>query len=182
MSRDWEVAEEHDREVSKTLTGIECRDLLAVSLGYPEKLLPIQGFGFLAPPREKATIAGIIFDSDVFPHHNQRENETRLTMMMRGRAPEKEATQAALEATQRHLGIKKSPEAVKVRHYPEMIPQYFVGHPDRIAFIEKRLKERMPRLSLIGNYLRGVGVSDCIGEARSAVLRFQEAILGVAAR
>jgi oxygen-dependent protoporphyrinogen oxidase len=52
------------------------------------------------------------------------------------------------------------------------LPQYSVGHLDRIAEID-RLLAGIPGLALAGNAYRGVGLPDCIAsgvEAAASVL------------
>jgi oxygen-dependent protoporphyrinogen oxidase len=53
-----------------------------------------------------------------------------------------------------------------VRRWPRSLPQYEVGHLERIAELE-RLVERVPGLHLLGNSYRGVGIPDLIRDARA---------------
>jgi len=55
-----------------------------------------------------------------------------------------------------------------VRRWPASLPQYAVGHLDRVAELETRLR-RLPGLTLLGNALHGVGLPDIIRAARAAV-------------
>jgi protoporphyrinogen/coproporphyrinogen III oxidase len=54
-----------------------------------------------------------------------------------------------------------------VRRWPASLPQYEVGHLDRVAEIESRLRA-LPGLTLLGNSLHGVGLPDLIRDARIA--------------
>lgn len=63
-----------------------------------------------------------------------------------------------------------------VRRWPNSLPLYAVGHPDRIAELESHIA-RFPNLRLIGNAYRGVGLPDLIRDARNAA-REMAAILG----
>ena len=47
------------------------------------------------------------------------------------------------------------------------MPQYNVGHLDRVERIETRLK-RFPTLALAGKSYRGVGIADCIHGGETA--------------
>ncbi|MBX6315495.1 MAG: FAD-dependent oxidoreductase, partial [Isosphaeraceae bacterium] len=47
------------------------------------------------------------------------------------------------------------------------MPQYTLGHLDRVAAIRERLALH-PGLHLAGNYFDGVGLPDCIHSGRSA--------------
>lgn len=165
-----------EKEIGDVLQGIVCRDLTSVCIGYAQEVLPVKGFGFLAPKREGASVSGVVFDSHVFPQQNQREKETRLTVMMRGKESNETAIARALGGVKNYLGVDHSPDAIKVAHWTNAIPQYHVGHLDRIAFVEKRMKEKMPRALLVGNYLRGVGVADCMAQARGCVEKWRATI------
>ncbi len=54
-----------------------------------------------------------------------------------------------------------------VRRWPRSLPQYAVGHLDRIAELEK-LAGALPGLRLVGNAYHGVGLADLIREGRAA--------------
>ncbi len=66
------------------------------------------------------------------------------------------------------LGIHSQPAFARVFRWPHSMPQYEVGHLDRVAHIEV-LRGALLGLYLIGNAYRGVGVPDCIREGRDAV-------------
>jgi oxygen-dependent protoporphyrinogen oxidase len=60
------------------------------------------------------------------------------------------------------------PPAVEtvVRRWPQSLPQYAVGHLDRIADLESLLSET-PGLHLIGSAYHGVGLPDLIRDGRA---------------
>ena len=47
------------------------------------------------------------------------------------------------------------------------MPQYEVGHLERVSEIEKLVSE-MPGLALAGNAYRGAGIPDCIRSGQAA--------------
>jgi oxygen-dependent protoporphyrinogen oxidase len=59
------------------------------------------------------------------------------------------------------------PVVTMVRRWPNSLPQYTVGHPDRVAEIESRL-HALPGISILGNALHGVGIPDLVRDARRA--------------
>jgi oxygen-dependent protoporphyrinogen oxidase len=70
------------------------------------------------------------------------------------------------------LGVNAAPVFVIVRRWPDSMPQYEVGHLDRVAEIE-RAAASIPRFALTGAAFRGVGIPDCVrgGEqAATAIL------------
>jgi len=59
------------------------------------------------------------------------------------------------------------PALTVIRRWPNSLPQYAVGHLDRVAELESRLRAH-PGLTLLGNALHGVGIPDLIRAARTA--------------
>jgi oxygen-dependent protoporphyrinogen oxidase len=59
------------------------------------------------------------------------------------------------------------PVMTLVRRLPKSLPQYTVGHLERVADFEQRLN-RLRGLTVLGNMLRGVGIPDLIRDARTA--------------
>jgi oxygen-dependent protoporphyrinogen oxidase len=64
------------------------------------------------------------------------------------------------------MGVTADPQrAIVIRHH-EGIPQYTVGHLDRVAAIDAALA-RLPGLHLAGHGYRGVGINYVIANARA---------------
>jgi oxygen-dependent protoporphyrinogen oxidase len=65
------------------------------------------------------------------------------------------------------LGIAAEPLFVRVDRWPDGMPQYTLGHLDRVRAAEERLAA-FPGLSLAGASYRGVGIPDCIRSGEAA--------------
>ena len=63
------------------------------------------------------------------------------------------------------LGVKAVPLFTRVWRHPNSMPQYHVGHQERIRRIETALA-RFPTLALAGSAYHGVGISDCVRTAK----------------
>lgn len=156
----------YDNEISNLLSSIPMKNLHVVYMGYRSNCLKRRGFGYLIPSKEGEQVMGAIFDSAVFPQHNQDPGETRLTFMVRDQGQSQEETiEVALDAAKRHLQIKEAPRALEVRSAKQAIPQYLVGHKDQMRKLSTAVKTRFPRLHLAGNYLTGASVNDCIAQS-----------------
>jgi oxygen-dependent protoporphyrinogen oxidase len=158
-------------DLSVLLRQISPVSVALVNLGYHRKVLPRSGFGFLVPSALKRDILGVVFDSCVFPQHNQHPEETRLTVMMGGahrqdlcQLPPDHLIQLAKRSLEDLWGISAEPDATSCLIVHQAIPQYHVGHGALLEQIDKVLKKH-PRLHLIGNSYRGVSVNDCIANA-----------------
>jgi protoporphyrinogen/coproporphyrinogen III oxidase len=68
------------------------------------------------------------------------------------------------------LGPLPEPDISLVRRWPHSLPQYAVGHLDRMTKLSD-LAGSFPGLHLIGNAYHGVGLPDLIREAREAARR-----------
>ncbi len=73
------------------------------------------------------------------------------------------------------LGIVAEPVLSRVIRWDRGMPQYTLGHHDRIGTIERALT-RHPRLAIAGNALHGVGIPDCILTAERAADRVASAL------
>jgi oxygen-dependent protoporphyrinogen oxidase len=68
------------------------------------------------------------------------------------------------------LGIAGDPLLARVWRHPAAMPQYDVGHLDRLAAIEARL-DALPGLALAGGAYQGVGIADCVRSGEAAAER-----------
>jgi oxygen-dependent protoporphyrinogen oxidase len=72
------------------------------------------------------------------------------------------------------LGIQGSPAFHHIVHHRQALPQYRIGHRQRVARVESMLAA-WPGLALAGAAYRGLGVPQCIRsgqEAADSVLRY----------
>lgn len=67
-----------------------------------------------------------------------------------------------------YFGIQANPLLFDVERYPKVLPQYEIGHFERVAQIEKKCLQ-YPGLFLSGNGFRGFGITDCVRRAKTAV-------------
>jgi oxygen-dependent protoporphyrinogen oxidase len=65
------------------------------------------------------------------------------------------------------LGISVAPDFCSIARWPRSMAQYTVGHAERIAAIQSRLKI-LPGLFLAGNGYQGIGIPDCVQMGRAA--------------
>jgi oxygen-dependent protoporphyrinogen oxidase len=85
---------------------------------------------------------------------------------------DEELTRAAHKDLQRVLKIADAaPRVVAGFRWQEAIPQYDVGHEQRLEIVEACMA-RLPQVRLCGNYLRGPSVPDCIAVAEDLARSF----------
>ncbi len=157
--------------VSKELSQVPCVGLTVVNCGYDAKVLNQEGFGYLIPSSEREDVLGCIFDSSLFPKNNRREEETRLTILLKETGKEEAFyRQAAQEGIRRQLGVSALPKEISFKRAAEAIPQYRVGHLEKMHAVRQLCREKMPWCHLVGNYLIGVSVDHCIQLAKEVAL------------
>ncbi|GES63510.1 protoporphyrinogen oxidase [Aspergillus terreus] len=146
-------------------------------------LLPMAGFGYLIPqsiPFEQnpERALGVIFGSDSSPGQDTVPG-TKLTVMMGGhwwdgwteadRPDEKASIDMACSVLNRHLGITETPKLVACTRAQDAIPQYTVGHLQRMRVLSDSVRHEFNnRLTLAGAWYNGVGVVDCVRQGYMA--------------
>ena len=141
-----------------------------VVLAYPKTALkrPLYGFGNLIPRSQGVRTLGTIWSSSLFPGRCP-EDWCLLTSFIGGATDTAlgELDQAAI-AQAVHQDLSKilvapeiQPKVMAVHLWPRAIPQYELGHRDRLAQIEAALKGH-PGLKLCSNFTDGVALGDCI--------------------
>ncbi|MEM7495377.1 MAG: protoporphyrinogen oxidase [Myxococcota bacterium] len=139
----------------------------------PHKL---QGSGLLIPKRHARVINAMTWASSKFAHRAPPDVALLRLFMGGGRnpqlleRPEAEIQQQALADVNRLLRIRARPLFTKLYTWHHRIPQYRVGHLDRINTIESGL----PRgVFVAGASLRGASIDACIARAKAGVEQIQ---------
>jgi len=137
-----------------------------------------QGFGLLVPPSftpNPTQLLAATFVHQKFPHRAPEGAAVIRTFFGAGSAEQfssatdAEIATASLAQLREILGPLPDPAAgfTTVRRWPRSLPQYEVGHLDRMAELAQRV-ETIGHLTLLGNSYRGVGLPDLIRDARTS--------------
>jgi len=166
------IVSELDDELAAGLGEIPSAPIVVVCLAYEESQLPrpLDGFGFLVPRGEGPRILGALWDSSIYPG---RAPEGQVLMrVMIGGAHDPEAIElddetllttirADLVTT---MGLDLAPSFTHIFRHHLGIPQYKVGHREKLERIDTALL-RHPGLHVAGNGYRGVAINSCVAEA-----------------
>jgi oxygen-dependent protoporphyrinogen oxidase len=161
------------------LAGIETASVAIVTLAFerlPAGTLPA-GSGILIPAVEGLDCKAMTFSSQKWPGVGAESAITLLRASL-GRAGEEWVLQredGELVATVRAelaelTGLAAQPVDTHVQRWGGGLPQYAVGHLDRVARIRAAVAA-VPGLAVCGATYDGVGIPACIGSAHSAVDR-----------
>jgi oxygen-dependent protoporphyrinogen oxidase len=93
------------------------------------------------------------------------------------RLADQELIDAVRAETEAIVPMQVPPEAARVIRWPRSMPQYEVGHLDRVEGI-RRAMDRTPGIFVAGSAYGGVGIPDCIRQAGEAAGRVRT-FLGV---
>lgn len=137
---------------------------------------PVSGFGFVVPEIENRKILAGSFSSAKFPGRAP-EGKVIIRVFVGGAChPEladlsdDEMKQVVLKELGELIGLSGEPEKFLVTRWMGKMPQYHLGHLDRVATLEEEAA-RLPGFELAGNAYRGVGVPQCIQSGEQAAKR-----------
>ncbi|OHV13973.1 protoporphyrinogen oxidase [Kushneria phosphatilytica] len=162
-----------DPALAEPLAAIPYPPVNAIALGFRENDIthPLDGFGVLIPSVERRRTLGALFSSTIFPGRAP-DGHILLNVFLGGRrqpdsaAGDDDAQVAQAVSDLRDLlGIRGEPVWQQVSRWPQAIPQYELGHGERIAALDEALS-RHQGLSLVGNWRDGISVGDCLENGR----------------
>jgi oxygen-dependent protoporphyrinogen oxidase len=164
-----------DPDLAQRLRAIPYASSMIVNVGYRRDQVahPLDGFGAVVPATERRSIMAVSFLSVKFPH--RAPHGTVLMRAFLGGAMQPELFElddaTAISLVRRDLtdllGVSGEPLLVEISRHCRAMPQYTLGHLDRVAAIRLQAA-RHPRLLLTGNAFDGVGIPDVIRNAQSA--------------
>ena len=164
-----------DVELSTQLSQIKYASTATINLAYRRAAIqhPLDGFGFVVPFIEKRSLIACTFSSVKFAGRAP-EDHVLLRAFVGGAlqpemfALEKTEMLTRVERDLRELlGINDKPVFAEVTKWQDSMPQYEVGHLDRVEHIDDELSQ-IPALALAGNAYRGAGIPDCIRSGEKA--------------
>jgi oxygen-dependent protoporphyrinogen oxidase len=158
-----------DQLLSAYLGDIHHSGCAIVSLAYQRSQVshPMDGFGFVVPAIEKRKIISGSFASVKYPGRAP-DGWVLIRVFIGGalqaelvKLPDEQLRQIAEQELAELMGIKGKSAFARVVHLPNTMPQYYVGHQDRVAAIRERAATA-PGLFVTGNAYGGVGIPFCI--------------------
>jgi oxygen-dependent protoporphyrinogen oxidase len=163
------------------LRGIPYASSATVTLAFRREEIPhpLDGFGFVVPAIERRAILACTFSSIKYAKRAPAEF-VLLRSFVGGALQRKllDKDDREMVALVRHelaalLGVQAKPTLSRVSRYQDAMPQYHVGHLERMKRIDHLLAST-PGLHLAGSAYGGVGIPDCIRggeEAADAIIR-----------
>jgi oxygen-dependent protoporphyrinogen oxidase len=134
---------------------------------------PLDGMGFVVPAIERKALLACSFSSVKFAGRAP-QGQVLLRAFVGGALQQAQLThsnaaiqQAVVHDLRQLLGLTGEPHTMSLTRHLEAMPQYHVGHLERVAQIATRVAHS-PGLVLAGNAYHGVGIPDCVHSAEMA--------------
>jgi len=163
---------------AELLAGIPHASSAVVCLGYRRSDIaaPLEGFGFVVPAVENRQILAASFASLKFP--GRAPDDAVLIRVFIGGALQQHLLerddQQLIDISRSELaeliGAAGRPQLTEVVRWPRTMPQYHLGHLERIGELEQ-LVAAIPNLEIAGNAYHGVGIPQCIESGQRAAER-----------
>jgi oxygen-dependent protoporphyrinogen oxidase len=163
-----------DADLSRLCDSIPYTSTATVALGFPREAVanPMSGSGFVVPAVESTGILAASWLSSKWPGRAPEGRVLLRTFVGGARDPDALACRDAdlialsLRAITPILGVRGEPQLARVYRFERAHAQHNVGHLDKIAAIERAL-DRHPGIFVTGSGFRGVGIPDCVADART---------------
>ncbi len=157
-----------DQAAANALRAIPYPPVSIVHLAYNRGNVahPLDGFGMLCPSREGRKVLGILWPSSLFEGRAPEGTVLTTSFIGGARAPElarqspEQLIATAIHEHEALLGARGEPLLAQTMTWQQAIPQYTIGHTQRIEAVE-RLEAAHAGLHLLANYRGGISVPQC---------------------
>lgn len=148
-----------------------------VALAFSEEAIEkdIEGTGFVVSRNSDHTITACTWTHKKWPHSTPKGKV--LLRCYVGRPGEEavvdlsddEITKIVLDDLNKTMNITTEPEFVVISRWKDSMPQYTVGHKERIKMVTTSLQAELPGVFIAGSSYEGLGLPDCIDQGEEVV-------------
>jgi oxygen-dependent protoporphyrinogen oxidase len=171
----------HSTELARLCAEIPYSSIATVALAFPRDAIqhPLNGSGYVVPRTEGSGILAATWLSSKWPSRAPNGKVLLRTFIGGSRDPaalahsDADLIARSIAAVRPLLGIRGDPVLTRVYRFDRASAQHEVGHLERVKIID-RLLTGHPGLFLTGSGLRGVGIPDCIADARATAIKVDE--------
>jgi oxygen-dependent protoporphyrinogen oxidase len=162
-----------------SLTDIPYVSVANVIIAFDEEDITfnMDGSGFVVPRKEGRFITACTWTSSKWLHTAPKGKV--LLRCYIGRSGEEDwmnlSNREILKRTKKDLkelmGIDATPLFYEINHWKQAMPQYTVGHLDRLKHLNEVLSSSNPGIIFTGSGYYGVGIPDCIRQGKEAAIQ-----------
>jgi len=161
--------ESRSAKLAGLLNGIEFAPIIVAAVSLPDFSFkePLNGFGFLVPRNQGLHLLGSLFSSALFPGRAPKGQELLTCFVGGALEPEaldwsdEQVWETVCSELKSVFQTSELPQPVAMFRYRQAIPQYNLGHEQRVRAIKEELTT-MPGVFITSNYLEGISVPACI--------------------
>jgi len=169
------LLEKIDDNLAQQLRAIEYTSTATINFAYRRDEIghALDGFGFVVPFIERRRLIACTFSSVKFSGRAPEQHVLLRAFVGGALQPEIfQLNEAEMIAQVRAdleqlLNIQGQPIFVETAKWSRSMPQYYVGHLERVGAIEARVSS-LNTIALAGNSYRGAGIPDCIRSGEEA--------------
>jgi oxygen-dependent protoporphyrinogen oxidase len=172
------LTRDFDEDIARLCDEIPYASIATVALAFPRTAVthPLNGSGYVVPRAEANGILAATWLSSKWPHRAPVGQVLMRTFIGGARDPDAcslddaALAERSLGALRGILGIRGEPLFTRVYRFVRASAQHEVGHLERIATLDRRLTGHSG-LFVTGSGFRGVGIPDCVADARATAAR-----------
>jgi len=176
-----DLVQDLDTDLARLCREVPYASTATIALAFPRSAVahPLNGSGFVVPRTERSGILAATWLSSKWPHRAPEDRVLMRAFVGGTRDPDAlgrsdaELVSIALSALGPLLGISGEPLLTRVYRFERGSAQHEVGHLARVEAIDRALTRR-PGLFMTGSGLRGVGIPDCVADARATARKVSE--------
>ncbi|HHY74462.1 MAG TPA: protoporphyrinogen oxidase [Bacillus bacterium] len=148
-----------------------------VAMAFPESAVKndIDGTGFIISRDSGYSMTAVTWTHKKWPHSAPKGKALLRCYVGRPGDEEivsrsdEEIIQIVLKELNKTMNITSKPELAVITRWPDSMPQYTVGHKQRMNEITEKMRKDLPGVFLAGASYVGLGVPDCIDQGEEAV-------------
>ena len=176
-----DLLRDQNADIARLCQDVRYASTATIALAFPRSAVshPLNGSGFVVPRTEGTGILAASWLSSKWPHRAP-DNRVLMRAFFGGARDEAalsrtdaQLQETAMAALRPLLGISGDPLLARVYRFERASAQHEVGHLARIETLDKILS-RTPGLFMTGSGLRGVGIPDCVADARATARKASE--------
>ncbi|MBM4764178.1 protoporphyrinogen oxidase [Bacillus sp. B15-48] len=164
-------------ELFEGFKDIPSTSVATVSMAFPAEVIKkdIDGTGFVVSRNSDKTITACTWTHKKWPHSTPKGKVLLRCYVGRPgdeaivEQPDNEMIKIVLEDLSKAMDITADPEFTVVSRWKESMPQYIVGHKQRVESVKTSLKSELPGVYIAGSSYEGIGIPDCIDQGEAAV-------------
>ena len=175
-----------DPELAEAHVSIPYSSSVVVTLAFStDSVTPLGGYGYVIPRAEGGDVLACTWSSQKW--EGRAPEGSALARVYAGRFGRRDLTDetddelvALARSELAPFDVRAEPTLTRVQRWPLGMPQYVLGHPERVERIEA-LSAEHSGLALAGAAYRGVGIPDCIASGEAAAESVVQALVGARA-